>query len=76
MHVLHILYDSLILPHLQHSILAWGFRIGGLDKLQKRTVRIITRSKYSHTEPLFQKLNLLKAKDFFLIERFEIFLQM
>ena len=65
-HVLRILYNSLILPHLQYSILAWGFRMGRLDKMQKRAIRIITRSKYnSHTDPLFRKFNLLKAKDFF-----------
>ena len=38
--------------------------MGRLDKLQKRAVGIITRSKYnSHTDPLFRKLNLPKAKD-------------
>ena len=61
-HILRVLYNSLILPHLQYSILAWGFKMGRLDKLQKRTVRIITCSKYnSHTDPLFRKLNLLRT---------------
>ena len=73
-HVLRILYNSLILPHLQYSILAWGFRMGRLDKLQKRAVRIITRSKYnSHTDPLFRKLNLLKAKDLFELNVLKLF---
>ena len=59
-HVLRILYSSLILPHLQYSILAWGFKMGRLEKLQKRAVRIISCSKYnSHTDPLFKNLNLL-----------------
>ena len=65
-HILRILYNSLILPHLQYSILAWGFKMGRLEKLQKRAVRITSLSKYdSHTNPLFKKLNLLKLKDLF-----------
>ena len=58
--ILRILYDSLILPHLQYSILSWGFKRGRLEKLEKRTIRIISNTKYnSHTDPLFKKLNLL-----------------
>ena len=34
--ILRILYNSLILPHLQYSVLSWGFKMGRLDKLQKR----------------------------------------
>ena len=65
-HILRILYNSLILPHLQYSILAWGFKMGRFEKLQKRAVRIISCNKYnSHTDPLFKNLNLLKLKDLF-----------
>ena len=32
-HVLSILYNFLILPHLQYSILAWGFRMGRLEEV-------------------------------------------
>ena len=68
------IYNSLILPHLQYSILAWGFSMGRLDKLQKHTVRIFTPSKYySHTDPLFRKLNLLKAKDFYELKVLKLF---
>ena len=64
LHVLRILYNYLILPHLQYGIFTWGFCLGRLEKLQKRSVRIITRSKYNtHTDPLFKNLNLLKLKD-------------
>ena len=73
-HILCVLYNSLILPHLQYSILAWGFKMGRLDKLQKRAVRIITCSKYnSHTDPLFRKLNILKAKDLFELNVLKLF---
>ena len=58
-HVHRILYNPLILPHHQYSIFAWGFIMGRLDKLQKRA------KCNSHADPLFRKLNLLKAKDLF-----------
>ena len=74
LHVLRILYNSLILPHLQYGILTWGFCLGRLQKLQKRSVRIITRSKYNaHTDPLFKSLNLLKLKDLFELSVFKVY---
>ena len=58
---LKIMYDSLILSHIQFGITCWGFEWGRLAKLQKRAVRIITNSKYNaHTEQLFKDLHLLK----------------
>ena len=42
--------------------------------MQKHAVRIITRSKYnSLTDPLFRKLNLLKAKDLLDLNILKIF---
>ena len=62
--ILKILYNSLILPHLQYCILSWGFKSDRIFKLQKRAARIITCSKYNaHTEPLLKTLNLLKIED-------------
>ena len=56
--ILRLIYNSLILPHLQYGIMAW--------RQQKRALRIICNSKYNaHTEPLFKKLNLLKLSDIF-----------
>ena len=34
LHVLRILYNSFIIPHLQYGILTWGFCLGRLEKLQ------------------------------------------
>ena len=74
LHVLRILDNSLILPHLQYGILTWGFCLGMLQKLQKRSVRIITRSKYNaHTDPMYKSLNLLKLKDLFELSVFKIY---
>ena len=64
--VLRYLYNALILPYFQYSVLTWGFKQNRLNKLQKRAVRVVSRSKYNaHTEPLFKKLNLLKLDDIF-----------
>ena len=63
---LKIMYDSLILSHMQFGITCWGFEWNRLAKLQKRAVRIITNSKYNaHTEPLYKELQLLKITDIF-----------
>ena len=59
-----ILYNSLILSHINYCIMAWGYKGNRLIKILKKAVRIITLSGYnSHTEPLFKQLNLLKIED-------------
>ena len=65
---LKLLYNSLILPHIQYGILCWGFKYNRIFKLQKRAMRIITCSKYNaHTSPIFKSLELLKVEDIFKI---------
>ena len=52
-YILRTLYNSLILPHI-NGILVWGFDVSRINKLQKRSIRIINNQKYNaHTEPLF-----------------------
>ena len=60
-----MLYNTLILPHINYCIMAWGYKGPRLLKIQKKkTVRIITLSGYSsHSEPLFKQLNMLKTAD-------------
>ena len=61
-----LMYDSLILSYLQFGITCWGFEWNRIFKLQKRTLRIMTNSKYNaHTEPLFKELEMLKVKNIF-----------
>ena len=61
-----LMYESLILSHLQFGITCWGFEWNRMFKLQKRALRIMTNSKYNaHTEPLFKELELLKVKNIF-----------
>ena len=64
--VMKLMYDSLILSYLQFGITNWGFEWERISKLQKRTLRIMTNSRYNaHMEPLFKKLHLLQIKDIF-----------
>lgn len=62
--ILKIIYCSMVNSRLSYAILTWGYDYKRLEKVQKRLIRIITRSKYnSHTEPLFKFLGLLKLED-------------
>ena len=61
-----LMYDFLILSHLQFGITCWGFEWNRIFKLQKRALRIMTNNKYNaHTEPLFKELEMLKVSDIF-----------
>ena len=68
-YTLRTMHNSLILPHLNFSILSWGLHSGRLPKLQKRAVRSITLNKYNaHTEPILKSLGLLKVNDIFTLQ--------
>ena len=45
--VLLTVYNTLIIPHLNYGILTWGFNSDKILKIQKKTVRSITLSKYN-----------------------------
>ena len=73
-HILRTIYNSLILSHLQYAVLTWGFKMGRIELLQKRTVRVISSSKYNaHTEPLFKQLNFIKIKNIFELTALKLF---
>ena len=64
-----LMYDSFILYHLQFGITCWGFEWYRIFKLQKRTLRIMTNSKYNaHNEPLLKELEMLKVSDIFNVQ--------
>ena len=67
LNILRIIYNSLVLPHLNYGILLWRRQAKQTEQMQviqKRAVRILTGSKYnSHTEPLFKQTNRLKVND-------------
>ena len=65
-YILKTLYNTLFIPHLTYGILAWGFALNRLYKIQKKAVRIITNSKFNaHTSLLFKQQNLLNLEDQF-----------
>ena len=73
-YTLRTMYNSLILPHLNFSILSWGLHSGRLPKLQKRAARIITLNKYNaHTEPILKSLGLLKVNDIFTLQCLKVY---
>ena len=61
--LLHI-YNALISSYLNYGNIIWGERSNKLFKLQKKALRVISKSKYnSHTSPLFKQLGILKLSD-------------
>ena len=58
------IYNSLILPHINYCILAWGHDSNRILKLQKKAIRIIVKgSLYTHSDPIFKKFIILKVND-------------
>ena len=62
--VLLLIYNSLILPHLNYGAFLWGGCSSGVDILQRKAIRIIAKKRYnSHTPLLFKALKLLTFVD-------------
>jgi len=64
-HVLAIIYQSLILPYLQHCAIVWAncssYMLDSVYIVQKRAPRIICDlPRRAHTAPYFKKLKLLR----------------
>ncbi len=67
-----LIYNSLILSHLNFCILALSYKCDRIIKLQKKIVRILSLSKYNaHTDPLFKTHKLLKVQDIFKLQEFK-----
>ena len=59
-----LMYSSFFLSSLNYGILVWGYNTDRLFKLQKRAVRVISKSKFiAHTDPRFKNLQILKIGD-------------
>ena len=64
-----LLYNTLLLPHINYCLMTWGYHGQRIYKIQKRAIRTITLSKYNgHTAPLFKKLKLLTLKDIIVLQ--------
>ena len=74
LNILRILYISLILPHLNYGILAWGRQTKQLDIIHTKDIRTLTGSNYNaHTEPLFKKMELLKVSDICKLQEIKLY---
>ena len=66
--ILRTFYFSIIHSHLNYGLIAWGCDCNRLIKLQTRSIRTITRSKYNaHTGPLLKALEILSLFDMLLL---------
>ena len=63
---LRMIYNSLILPHFNYSLLAWGCKCQNIEILQKKAIRIVHfKSPIAHTEPILKAMNQLKLSDMY-----------
>ncbi len=63
-----LIYNSLIVSHLNFCVLAWGYKCDIIVKLQKKIV------KYNaHTDPLFKTLRLLKVNDILKVQEYKFY---
>ena len=71
------IYNSLILPHINYCILAWGHDSNRILKLKKKAIRIIVKgSFYTHSDPIFKKFNILKVNDIHLHQQLKFYFKL
>ena len=63
-----VLYVVLFYPFLTYGLISWGNTYSSTNQplfiLQKRTIRIMTFSKFhEHSSPIFKRLNIVKLPD-------------
>ncbi len=69
-----LIYNSLVVSHLNFGLLIWDFKCEKITKLQKKVVRILSHSKYNaQTEPRFKQLKLLKIIDIFKLQELKFY---
>ena len=65
-YLLRMIYNSLILPHMNYSLLAWGSNCHSIELLQKKAVRVVNfEPPVAHTEPILKNMNQLKLPDMY-----------
>ena len=61
-----MIYNSLILPHFNYSLLAWGSKCYKIEILQKRAIRVVKfKSPIAQTEPILKTMEQLKISDMY-----------
>jgi len=66
-----LIYNSLVKSHIEYGIIAYGgvekHRLNRVKNLQKKAVRnVALGSRFSHTDPTFGKLEILKIDDLYI----------
>ena len=70
----NLFYNTLILPHFNYCITAWGYQCYRIIKLQKKAISIISISTYNaHTESLLKNLRILKIQDILLLQTLKMY---
>ena len=73
-YLLRMIYNSLILPHLNYSLLAWGIQYPNIELLQKKAVRVVNfKSPVAHTEPILKGMNQLKLPDMYTCQLLKLY---
>ena len=71
------IYNSLILPHINYCVLVWGHDSNRILKLKKKAIRIIAQgSFYTHSDPSFKKINILKVNDIHLHQQLKFYFKL
>ena len=69
-----MIYNALISSYFNYGILLWGYHCNRLSKLQKMSIRHLTKSKYNaHTFPLFKRMNILTISDLFNLSQLKFY---
>ena len=64
--VFHSIYNSLIMPHINYSLLAWGTKSNKIELLQKKAIRVLySKSPIAHTAPPYIKMKQPKLSDLY-----------
>ena len=73
-YLLRMIYNSLILPHFNYSLLAWGTQCPNIELLQKKAVRVVNfKSPVAHTEPILKGMNQLKLLDMYTYQLLKLY---
>lgn len=69
-----MIYNALILPHLNYNVMIWGHKLNKITNIQKRALRYIVNASYSaHTEPILKLLNMLKLEDIYKLSKLKFY---
>ena len=65
-YILIMIYNSLPLPHINYSLLAWGSKNKMGKKIQKKAIRVVKfKSPIAHSETILKTMNQLKLSDMY-----------